>query len=97
MDRAMKQCARCGRFHTGLCSIPAGDSSKTIKNKLKPIKKGTNVLEKLLEESLRREKEVTHLLTVVPSELPEYTQLLDRLSKLKDIILQLNRQIAERR
>ena len=105
----MKPCPKCHRAHGGICGIPAGvtlgfgaragsssRSTQPIQGKPKSAKLGTSVLKKLLEEARIWEKDVAHLMTVIPSELPEYDDLLDRLGNLEHLILQLNRQIIER-
>ena len=71
-------------------------SQFSAKPKPKPVKKGVSVLKELLAEARIQEKNVSHMLSIVPSELPEFEQLLDRLSKIEQFILQLNRQIIAR-
>ena len=105
----MRFCPKCHRAHSGICGIPAGvtlgfgarvggvsQSEFAVEGKPKPVKKSVNVLKKLLEEARIQEKNVAHMLTVVPHELPEYDDLLDRLGKVEKLILQLNKQIIER-
>jgi len=108
----IEPCKRCGRRHSGICGIPAGvtlgfgarvggisnpsRSSHPIKGKPGSTRQSASILKKLLEEARIQEKNVAHMLTVVPSELPEYDDLLDRLGKLEALILQLTRQIIER-
>ena len=108
----MKPCPRCGRNHSGICGIPAGvtlgfgarvggvgsssRSNQPIKGKPKPAKKGVSVLKKLLEEARIQEKNVAHMMTVIPPELPEFDDLMDRLGKIEKLILQLNQQIIAR-
>ena len=108
----MKPCPRCGRNHSGICGIPAGvtlgfgarvggvgsssRSNQPIKGKPKSIRKGVNVLKKLLEEARIQEKNVAHMMTVIPPELPEFDDLMDRLGKIERLILQLNQQIIAR-
>jgi hypothetical protein len=108
----MKPCPRCGRDHSGICGIPAGvtlgfgarlggiastnKQSQFSKTKPRSAKKGVSILKKLLEEAEIQEKNIAHMLTVVPSELPEYDELMDRLGKVEHLIFQLCRQIIER-
>ena len=108
----MNRCSKCNRFHGGICGIPAGvtfgfgarlggvrqtkAAAFPLKGKMKSMKKGTGVLKKLLEEARIREKNVTHMLTIVPSQLPEFDLLLDRLGKLEALTLQLTQQIITR-
>jgi len=107
-----RQCSRCGRAHSGICGIPgigvrigiggAGiprrqpATASPIHTKPKSAKKGVGVLKKLLEEARIQEKNVAHMMTVIPPELPEFDDLMDRLGKIERLILQLNQQIIAR-
>ena len=108
----MKQCLRCGRNHSGICGIPPGvtlgfgarvggvsSSSRTnrpIKGKPRQKPKSVSFLKEMLKQARMHEKETADMLKVVPTELPEYNELLDKLSKIERLILQLNLQIIER-
>jgi len=54
-------------------------------------------LEKLLTWGRQEEQKCINLLHVLSPELSEYTQVLERLSKLQDVIEQVKRQLAARR
>ena len=56
----------------------------------------TGLLEHLLEQSKAQEKKVLDMLKVVPSEMAEYVELVDRLDKVQTLIHQLEGQLAER-
>ena len=112
MGSEMRQCPRCGRNHSGICGIPpgvtlgfgarvggvsrTGQSQFAAKGKPKSARKGVSVLKKLLEEARIQEKNVAHMMTVIPPELPEFDDLMDRLGKIEKLILQLNQQIIAR-
>lgn len=108
----MNQCPHCGRNHTGICGIPAGvtlgfgarvgGASATrrgelsIKGKPKVKRQSVSALKEMLITARGHEKKITDMLKVIPPELPEYDDLMDRLGKLEALILQLNYQIIER-
>ena len=105
-------CLKCHRVHSGICGIPAGvvlrfgarvgnirqsrSSPSPAQGKPKVKKPGTTVLKEMLLQAHIQEKKVFDLLKVLPFELPEYTELMDRASKLEQLIDQLNRQLIER-
>lgn len=109
----IRRCPRCSRAHGGICGIPGigvrigiggvgiprrqPTSAFPIHTKPKSIRKGTAVLEKLLMGARIQEKNVAHMLSVIPSNMPEYDLLLDRLAKIEQLIFQLNRQIIEKK
>ena len=57
----------------------------------------TSVLEELLAQGRQQYAKVTEMLLVVPAEMPEYADLLDRESKLSHLLKQVEGQIAAAR
>jgi len=110
--KVVEPCKRCGRRHSGICGIPAGvtlgfgarvggigsssRSDQPVRGKPKHKGKSVNVLKEMLGQARAQEKKLSDMLNVIPIELPEYDDLLDRLGKLEALILQLTRQIIER-
>ena len=104
----MAICQRCGRGHSGICGIPPGvtlgfgarigSSSSRSNQPGKPRQKpkSANFLKGMLQEAKAHEKKLNDMLKVTLVNLPEYDDLLDRLGKLEQLILQLNWQIMVR-
>ena len=104
-------CPKCQRNHSGICGIPAGvvlgwgarvssaargDSPpvKSAKPKAKPL--STRVLRGVLTEAKTHHQKVMGLLKIMPSEVEEFTALLDREGTLAALISSLEGQIAVR-
>ena len=62
----------------------------------KSARRGTSVLEKLLEEARGHHKKILEMLPLIPPSKEEYTLLLDREEKVSALIKQLINQIAAR-
>ena len=55
-----------------------------------------NVLREMLTQAKVQEKKINDMMKILPSETLEYDLLIVRLSKIGNLILQLNQQIIER-
>ena len=107
----MNSCPKCGRGHTGICGIPPGvtkgygarrvprDAEGQAVKHDKPgsAKLGTAILDKLLAGAQEQYNKIQSMLKVIPYELPEFSELLDREGKLDTLIKQLFQQIGERK
>lgn len=58
---------------------------------------GNMTLEKLLAWGQQEEQKCLNLLKVLPPELPEYNEVLEKLGKLQDVLGQVKRQLATRK
>lgn len=76
-----------------------GRDTATLVSQGKPKRKSpsTAVLESLLAHAREHQGKVQDMLAVLPAELPEYVELLDRESRLNAIVRQLIGQIAARK
>ena len=108
----MKTCPRCRRTHGGICGIPAGvtlgfgarvgsmgsssQSASSIKGKPKQKPKSARFLKGMLVQARQHEKKIADMMKILPVELPEYDDLMNRLAKVEKLILQLNQQIIAR-
>jgi len=102
----MPICSRCGRAHRGICGIPVGvtpgfgasrsQSATTPKVQRYQKVRVTHpvVLESLLERAKSWKSKVDKLLKDLPPDSSECEELLDRESKLGELINQLVNQIA---
>ena len=104
--RRMIQCTRCGRHHTGICGIPPGVTrgfgARTISSpdvghtRPRPTAKSTALLDGLLALAKEHYQKVIELLKVMPKEMEEYSEVLDREGKLSALVKQLMAQIDGR-
>lgn len=105
-------CPRCGRVHSGVCGIPptttlrgrtsirtASDSTDfTIPVWSKHETRLTNgKLNDLLVWGREHEQQIVQMIRMMPADLPEYGQLMERLDKVELANRQLRLQIALRR
>ena len=105
----MRQCVRCGRYHSGLCGIPAGVTKgfgakvgglgavkvgAAQRNIISGKPMNLTLLEKLLSEGLGWEKRIIELLRSLSQEQPEYEELLVRLDKVQAQVKVTREQIS---
>ena len=95
----------CQRSHSGICGIPPGvtlgygarvNEQIEIQGKPKVAKLSTKILGEVLVQAKEQYGKVVKLLIVMPNKIPEYSELLDRESKLNSIIKQIEQQISQR-
>ena len=92
------RCIRCKRFHSGICGIPPGVTlgfgarvGNARQNQIKSKKESVKTLKDMLAQARVQESELTEKLRFAPID-----SLLDDLSKVESLILQLVRQITVR-
>ena len=81
----------------GVGSMPRSSNVEKLKGKPKVTKQSTVVLEEMLARANEQMKKVMEMLRVLPAEMSETIDLLDRESKLNYLIKQNEGQISVRR
>lgn len=94
------KCPRCGRSHSGACGIPPrvsiGGSKPIPRTTLKSSPKeaklkmiATQRLKDMLEWGEREKQKVLDMLKVLPPDMKEYSDLLERLDKLEKTLKEI--------
>lgn len=102
-------CSHCNRHHRGVCGIPAGvtlgygahlrGNGDRIMETYKPPseQRSASTLNAVLATAHQRYERVVQMLKIISPELAEYAELLDRESKLANLIRQVGEQLEIRR